>query len=343
MFTHVRINCAAIAFIALLASAGHAQNEPRRIGAIDFFGSAGLNLDQIRSALPLRVGDSFPGPSETRDAVNKAVTSAIGRPPTDIAPVCCDPQGNYMIFIGLPGTSIKQINFNPVPRGNTRFPPEIVKLYDKTMDASTASVLQGDAREDDSKGYALSISDSVLRAKQLEVRAYATRHEKLIRAVLDSASEAKQRVVAAYLLGYARQSPTQMKYLVRASHDTDEGVRNNATRALSVLAESSARLAAQIPAGGFIRMLSSGSWTDRNKASGVLVNLTKTRHARLLAQLRSEALVSLVEMARWSNPGHAYNARILLARIAGIDEARAQKLAFADNADEIINAVGLKP
>ena len=343
MFTHVRITCAALALIALLSTAAYAQNEPRRIGAIDFFGSSGLNLDKIRSALPLHVGDSFPGPFETRDVVTKAVTSVIGRPPTDIAPVCCDPHGNYMIFIGLPGTSIKQINFSPVPNANTRFPPEIVKLYDETMDSNTASVLKGDAREDDSKGYALSISDSALRAKQLEVRAYAIRHEKLIRAVLDSAREAKQRVVAAYLLGYARQSPTQLNYLVRASHDTDEGVRNNATRALSVLAESSSRVAAKIPAGGFIRMLSSGSWTDRNKGSSVLVNLTKTRDPKLLAQLRSEALLSLVEMARWSNPGHAYNARILLARIAGIDEARAQKLAFADNADEIIKALGPQP
>ena len=42
-------------------------------------------------------------------------------------------------------------------------------------------------------------------------------------------------------------------------------------------------------------------------------------------------------------PGHAYNARILLARIAGIDAARAQKLAFADNADAIINALGPQP
>ena len=321
--TKVAIVRAAL-LIAILCVAALAQDPPRRIGSIDFYGYAGLNLEQIRSALPLHAGDQFPGPFETFEAVNKAVTSVIGRPPTDVSPVCCDAQGNYMIYIGLPGTSIKHTEFNPVPRGNTHFPPKILELYKQTMDANTASVLKGNAREDRSQGYALSISDPALRAKQLEVRAYAIQHERLIRSVLDSSSDEQQRIVAAYLLGYARQSKQQITYLVRATHDANDTVRNNATRALGVLAESSPKVAAQIPAGGFIRMLSSGSWTDRNKATFVLLGLTKSRDPKLLAQIRSEALVALLEMARWRSSGHAYDARILLARIAGIEEERAE-------------------
>jgi len=343
LITQLRIVCVALLLVVLLRLAAPAQNDPRRIGSIEFFGYSGLNLDQISSALPLRVGDPFPGPSKTREGTNKAVTSVLGRPPTDIAPVCCDAQGNYMIYIGLPGASVKPTKFNPVPTGNTKFPAQIVELYKQTMDASSASVLKGDALEDDSKGYALAINDPALRAKQLEVRAYALRHEHLIRAVLDFSSDTQQRIVAAYLLGYARQSPKQIDSLVRASHDADEIVRNNATRALGVLADSSPRVAARIPAGKFIQMLSSGSWTDRNKASALLTSITSTRAPKLLAELRSEALVPLIEMARWRSYGHAYSARILLARIAGIDEERARKLTNADNADEIINALGPRP
>ena len=342
MQTQARIACAALVLIAAI-SIVYGQNEQRRIGFIAFFGYSGLNLDQIGPALPIRAGDPFKGSSKTREAINKAVTSVVGRPPTDVAPVCCDAQGNYMIFIGLPGASIKEVKINPVPHGNTRFPPEIVKLYDQTMDASSASVLQGDSREDSSKGYSLSISDTKLRAKQLEVRAYAIRHEKLIRDVLAQSSEAKQRIVAAYLLGYARQSPAQIRSLVHASHDADDIVRNNATRALSVLAESGPQVAAQIPAAGFITMLSSGSWTDRNKAGAVVTSLTQSRDRKLLAKLRAEALASLLEMARWPSTGHAYSARILLARIAGIEERRAHQLAGADKIDEIINALGVQP
>jgi len=328
----------AILLIAVLFTWG--QNEQRRIGSIDFYGYAGLNLEQIRPALPLHVGDPYPGPIETLEGINKAVTSVTGRPPTDVSSVCCDAKGNYMIYIGLPGTSIKNSELNPVPTGNTHLPPKIVDLYKQIMDANLASVLKGNAREDTSKGYALSITEPNLRAKQLEARAYATQHEKLIRAVLDSSSEAQQRVVAAYLLGYARQSRQQLAYLVRATHDADEAVRNNATRALGVLAESNPKVAAQIPAAGFITMLSSGSWTDRNKATWVLLSMTRSRDPKLIAQLRSEALVSLLEMARWRG-AHVYDARILLARIAGIEEERAKQLANADNIDEILKSLQL--
>ena len=341
MRRRVVIAGAATLLVAILCVATAAQDEPRRIGSIDFFGHADLNVAQIRSALPLHVGDQYPGPLKTYEAIRKAVTSVIGRPPTDVDPVCCDAQVNYMIYIGLPGASIKHTELNPVPKGNTQFPPEIVKLYEQAMEANSASVLKGDAREDRSLGYALSTSYPPLREKQLAVRAYAIQHEKLIRAVLDSSSDAKQRIVAAYLLGYVRQSKQQIEYLVRTSHDADETARNNATRALGALAESSTKVASQIPAGGFIRMLSSGSWSDRNKASWLLLTLTKRRDPKLLAQLRSEALVALIEMARWRNSGHAYNARILLARIAGIDEERAEQLAIADNVDEILKSLQL--
>ena len=110
-----------------------------------------------------------------------------------------------------------------------------------------------------------------------------------------------------------------------------------------MLAESGPQVAAQIPAAGFITMLSSGSWTDRNKAGAVVTSLTQSRDRKLLAKLRAEALASLLEMARWPSTGHAYSARILLARIAGIEERRAHQLAGADKIDEIINALGVQP
>jgi hypothetical protein len=62
----------------------------------------------------------------------------------------------------------------------------------------------------------------------------------------------------------------------------------------------------------------------------------------LLAALRAQTLESLLEMARWRS-GHAYAARVMLGRIAGIEETRLQKL-VSDNArlDVIIKAVQRK-
>jgi len=48
-------------------------------GSIDFYGYGGLNLEQIKAALPVRVGDLFPDSFELIEEINKAVTSVIGR------------------------------------------------------------------------------------------------------------------------------------------------------------------------------------------------------------------------------------------------------------------------
>jgi hypothetical protein len=208
------------------------------------------------------------------------------------------------------------------------------------MEAAFLSALQkGNTGEDDSKGYFLSSDDLELRAKQLVMRAYAAQHADEIRHVLRESSDNEQRRMAAHLLGYTNQSRQQIADLVWASHDPDEGVRNNATRALVVLARSNPKVAARIPAAEFIEMLHSGSWTDRNKAGGLLVELTKWRAPKLLTALRTQALESLLEMARWRAP-HAVEARVLLGRIAGIEEERLQKLAMDNKqVDSIIKAV----
>jgi hypothetical protein len=328
-----------VPFVIILFTATWCQDQPRLIGSIDFYGYKGLDLNQIRSALPLREGETYPGPLETLEGVTKTVNSVIGRPPTDVAPVCCDTKGNYMIYVGLPGASIKPAKFNSTPTGNIQFPQEIITLYEEAMEESSAAVLKGVANEDTSKGYALALKYPPLRAKQLRAREYALQHESLIHSVLSSSSETKHRIVAAYLLGYARQSSQQINSLVHAANDPDAVVRNNATRALAVLAQSSPKTAARIPATRFLEMLSSGSWSDRNKASWVLSGMTESRPPKLLADLRSKALVSLIEMARWRTP-HAITFRILLGRIAGIKEERLRELANSDNADEIIKAIG---
>jgi len=126
---------------------------------------------------------------------------------------------------------------------------------------------------------------------------------------------------------------------VWASHDVDDGVRNDAIRALGVLAASGPKVAKQISHEGFIEMVSSGSWTDRNKAGFLLKELSARRDPKLLGQLRSRALDSLIEMARWRNRGHADFARILLGRIAGIEESHLQQLVDAGQVDQIIQAL----
>jgi hypothetical protein len=53
----------------------------------------------------------------------------------------------------------------------------------------------------------------------------------------------------------------------------------------------------------------------------LLLALTGFRRPLLLDRLRTEALPSLIEMARWHDSSHAQAYRVLLDRIAGLDEA----------------------
>jgi hypothetical protein len=325
----------------LISVAAFSQDRPQHIGVIDFYGYAGLDLEKIRAAIPVHEGDDF---SASPDAIatliertGEAVKSATGRPPMGVAPVCCDSHGDWMLYVGLPGNSVKNLQYNPEPKGTERLPSDIVSLYRLTMDSLMEAVQKG-AGEDDSKGYALS-ADPHLRSKQLAMREYAVKNEPLIRSVLRSSGDPEQRIVAAFALGYTKQSNEQIAALVEAAHDSNDTVRNNAVRALAVLGTSDAKIAGRIPAEEFIEMLSSGSWSDRNKGGYLLDVLTQSRNPQLLNLLRSRALTPLLEMARWRNPGHSYSALILLGRIAGIDEARLKQLIQNGQADSIINAV----
>jgi hypothetical protein len=322
-----------------------AQDTAKRIGEIEFFGYSGLDLNQVRSSLSIREGDPFDTRNskvfETIGQIRESIKKSTGKPPTDIATVCCDAQGNYMIFIGLSGKSTRSASYNAMPKGKVNLPPRIIDLYRQLMELSSSLVSQGRSTEDRSKGYALS-TDENLRAKQLEVREFALANERLLRRVLRSSADPEQRSVAAYFLGYARQSRSQMADLVWATRDAHDGVRNNAIRALGVLAESSSKIAGQMPPGPFIEMVTSGVWTDRNKGSYVLEQISKSRSPKLLSLLRAQALEALIEMARWRSTGHAASARTLLGRIAGIEENRLQKMIAAGETEQIIHSLKRK-
>src|SRR5256884_1868283 len=335
------MKCVLLLIVLLFAPVIDGQNKPKRIGAIEFYGYAGLDVDEVRAAIPVHEGDLFTTSDdsffETLNRIKKEIKRVTGSPPSDVAAVCCDPQGNYWIYIGL-GNSVRTTPYNPVSEGKLRLPTRIVELYEQTNQLSSELVGKGIASEDRSKGYALS-NDASLRAKQLAKRAYALSHELLLHRVLRLSSDPEQRTVAANFLGYARQTRAQIGDLVWASHDVDAGVRNDSIRALGVLAESSPKVASQIPPEGFVEMVSSGSWTDRNKAGFLLDELSKRRDPKLLRQLRLGSLESLIEMARWRGRGHADFARILLGRIAGIEEGRLQQLVDAGQVVQIIQAL----
>lgn len=343
-----------------------------KIGEIEFFGignpemrtadsgsrnksrNRNFTSEQLRElirALPVKEGEEFRFESgdATLAAIKRAVRRTTGREATDVNFVCCDDRGEAMIFIGLPGPAYRPVQYNPAParfqkrqkaRDRASLPLEIVRLAERAG-ALASDAAQNEPREDRSKGYALSLYPP-MREVQTRMREYALRNGPLLRRVVSTAANAKQSRAAAYALGYADLSDAQLVALAKAARDSDSAVRNDATRALGVLAQSNPGVAARIPAAGFVDMLSSGSWSDRNKSTFLLSVLTARRDPALLSLLRRLALEALIEMTRWRNTGHAHDARMILGRVAGIEETRLRKLASEGKVDEIIKAASRK-
>jgi hypothetical protein len=327
--------------VITLSALVFAQAQSITLNSIDFYGYDGVDTDRIRAALPRREGDMLTHESKdkTVDAIRRAVRQALGREPSDVATVCCDERGGVLIYIGLRRADpARQIRFNPLPRGSIRLPPTAIKLFTEAGDALSNAIARGVSGQDVSQGYALSVEPEA-RAKELALHDYAVRNAGLLRRVLNSAQDAEQRQIAAEMVGYTDSSREQLSALVRASRDIDSGVRNNALRALGVIAEAKPRVAARLPAESFIGLLNSGIWTDRNKSALLLSALTKRRDPKLMARLRAQALGSLLEMARWHSSYHSFTPRLILGRIAGIDEKDLMKIVASGEIEPIIKAL----
>jgi len=300
-----------------------AQPPSDRIGTIDFYGYGQLDLPSLRAALPLKEGD--PIPSDTvRDTALQAVSRIAGRKAV-LSKICCLEDGRRSIFIGLPEVGAPPITFNPQPHEDTKLPADALRIFQKLDDDLTAAVKKGKASEDDSQGYALS-EDPAAHADQLKLRDWARTHLATVLKVLSESRDADNRANAAEALGYADRSPQQIAALVTAAFDADDGVRNNAVRALEVLCTLGAEIIKQIPAARFAPLLHSIDWLDRNKGSYLFMRLTGTHDPALLKMLHEQALEPLREMAQWKDFGHAWSSLTILGRIGGIEEDRLNRL-----------------
>jgi hypothetical protein len=320
--------------VALIGAATSSAKD--RIAYIEFFGYQGIDVEAVRKELPFHDGDpTAPAMATVARAVVKRVT---GKDATDVAFVCCINDGDTVMFIGLGGTSSRPFAMNPRPAQNLSLSQELLKLANDMEEAENAAT--DPVEVDNPPGYRL-LKDPKARAAELKVREYARAHVQEIIRVLSRAVDQDQRATAAEALGFADRSAAQLDALVAASRDPDGTVRNAAIRALMEILRGDPSAASQVPAAPFIEMLHSGTWTDRNKSTGVLAALSATRDVGLLANIKARAWEALLEMSRWRPFAWSAEPRIILARIAGIPEERAIGLAFAGVAP-FLEAIGAK-
>jgi hypothetical protein len=288
------------------------------IGVIDFYGMHSVTEQQVRGALQIKEGDSL---SEEPKEARRRLAALPGVTQARLNLVCCD-AGKAILYVGIVQKGAASLQFRPAPQGKVRLPQEITQAGEGFQKALADAILKGNSGEDDAQGHMLA-NDPATRAIQKRFITFATRDLKLLRNVLHNSSDAEQRALAAQVIAYSANKQAVVSDLVEAMRDSAEGVRNNAMRALAVMAEFSkekTNLSIQIPARPFIEMLNSIEWTDRNKSSLALLRLTEHRDAAVISELRQQAMVSLIEMARWKSAGHAYAPFFLLGRVAGLPD-----------------------
>lgn len=308
-----------------LSVAGQVSAQPEDvppIGTVDFFGLYTVSENDVRALLPFEEGDDVPLDLPASFSSELAVRLDIARVELDFG--CCDPSGLATLYVGVqeetPGSSVA---YNRAPSGGSRLPPEVIASYRELKDRLVEAVMSGYAREDRSRGHALS-SYAPARMIQDTHIVYAVEHRGILVEVLHDSADAEHRAAAAWILGYAANKADVVGDLERAVLDPDNNVRNNATRALAVIAQYAGahpELGIDIRAELFIDMLSSIIWSDRNKGLLVLDPLTESRELEILAELRDQALEPLIEMCGWKLSGHASSACLILQRIGGLPDS----------------------
>jgi hypothetical protein len=279
------------------------------VGSIDLYGTEGIDVEDVRAKLPLKVGDFAP---MNTPRTHIAFEKAIGHSPVEVASICCDEQGRAMMFVGLGG---RRPPSAPRPSEPTRLAKPLLDLYGE-FGPELVSAVKVHAPEDHSSGYPLSAAPG-LRSIQLRMREAALAHTPELLSVLARSNDDPSRRAAAHLLGYSQHAKQQVDALGKAARDPDEVVRNNATRALGVLIQAFPETADQINLDYFLDLLHSRVWTDRNKAAMILAEVSKRPSAA--KPIREGALAPLIEMARWKAP-HRMMAWMILGRIGGLKE-----------------------
>ena len=312
------------------------------LGIIDFYGLRTVPEAQILQALPYHMDDSISVEQfkSQKHALEQKLASLPGVSGAYLTLVCCTVDRKSILYVGIEESNTPCQKFLPAPTSGVRLTEDVLSDGRDFEVAFQKSILKGNFAEDDSQGHALDLDPDV-RAIQLRFVVLADTQLAHLKDVLHNSSDGQQRALAAQVLGYVKDKQAIVPDLVAAMRDPEPDVRNNSTRALLIFAEFSPKAPAQkikISPRPFIELLNSCIWSDRNKSSGALAQLTEKGDPALLAEIRNQALPSLLEMASWKYLGHARYSLMILGRIGGLTDAAIQKDLDQGNRARVITA-----
>ena len=308
---------AALRFLAAMALPLPALAQTATVGAVEVYGVRSVSPDDVRRAVGVAPGDPVPADEAS---IRERLLRVPGVADAEVSLVCCE-SGRTLIYAGVREDSVPPLEVRAAPTGVVSIPDDVVRAESEFTAALREAVERGQAEEEHAAGHAL-MRYSPARMVQLRFVALAQTYENELRDVLATSRFPMQRALAAQVLAYLPDKAKVAELLAPALSDPSPAVRNDAARALWIIAEyarDKPDVRSRLPVDPLMGMLASVTWTDRNKASLVLMALTSGRDSTLLATLDARARGELEEMAHWRTQ-HALPAFVMLGRIRGLSD-----------------------
>ena len=310
-----------------------------KIGIIEIFGAKKVPKQKIIKALGALEGDPLPSSKVETEGRIELVPGIVR---ANVEAVCCE-SGRAILYVGVEEKGAEvHFEYNTPPSQELRLPEEVESEWLEFIGSLNVAVQSGKADEDLTQGHSL-MADAEVRKSQLKFIEMANRHFEVLENVLHDAEDEQQRGIAAFVIQYGADKKRVARDLQYAMRDADSTVRNNAMRglaALAVLAQLNPESELKIPATWFVEMLNSTLFTDRNKASLALMNLTEKRDPSTISHILDRALTPLIEMAQWKSLGHALPGFILLGRLVGWSEEEIHEKWKQGAREELLGLVG---
>jgi hypothetical protein len=310
-----------------------AESQIVKIGSIDIYGNRNISSDTIFNRINLSSGARISEKDLVNRSLEKKVESIPGVKLAKTSLICCDKNGAYHLFIGIAESDSVILSLRNAPTLRITLPAKYTNAYKQFSERLGDAIQEKQADEDWSEGHSL-IRYPPARRIQEKYKTWADEDFIMLSKVLRSSVYAVERATAAQILAYNFDKRKVVPELMYAIIDESDDVRNNAVRALAVIAYYASEHPEKnisIPYRPFIRFINSIIWSDRNKGLSVLMHLTKSRNEKLLAELRESSLAALKEMALWKSQSHAIPAFVILGRMAGLSEDEIFKLAGGSN------------
>ena len=308
-----------------------------RVGAIEIYGARKVSVEKIEKALAAKPGDYLPSRQQAEDRINKVGDILVSR----VEAACCVSQG-MILYVGVEEKGAPRMEFHPPPTGTVQMAHSLTNNYRRFLDEVEDSMRGKNADEDLTNGYSL-MADPECRQMQKDFIPAVAADLPNIGQVVRESADPDQRAAAVYLLQYAprgpRTTPVMINAIQWALQDDDDVVREaamNSLRAVMVGAKLHPDQDIHIEPTWLVALMNSVVFSDRYQASQALVSLTDSPNPEALSLLRSEALPSVLEMARWHDLNHALPSFMLAGRLAGLGDAQIKQAWVSADRDSVL-------